>query len=58
MLMNMRRGSSLYLQDMKEDEIEAEVGLECLHQSAKKELQVYLNVDGPLKDSNESSTQN
>ncbi|CAL5393121.1 unnamed protein product [Camellia sinensis] len=65
MLMNMRRGSSLYLQgsslylqDMKEDETEAEAGLECLHQSAKKELQVYLNVDGPLKDSNESSTQN
>ncbi|CAL5335820.1 unnamed protein product [Camellia sinensis] len=51
MLMNMRR-------DMKEDETEAEAGLECLYQSAKKELQVYLNVDGPLKDSNESSTQN
>ncbi|CAL5393099.1 unnamed protein product [Camellia sinensis] len=49
---------SLYLQDMKEDETEAEAGLECLYQSAKKELQVYLNVDGPLKDSNESSTQN
>ncbi|CAL5393091.1 unnamed protein product [Camellia sinensis] len=59
---NFRRGSSLYLQDMKEDETEAEgeaeAGLECLHQSAKKELQVYLNVDGPLKDPNESSTQN
>ncbi|CAL5393113.1 unnamed protein product [Camellia sinensis] len=50
--------SSLYLQDTKEDETKAEAGLECLHQSAKKELQVYLNVDGPLKDSNESSTQN
>ncbi|KAI8009456.1 putative protein phosphatase 2C 60 [Camellia lanceoleosa] len=51
---------SLYLQDTKENETETETeaGLECLHQSAKKELQVYLNVDGPLKDSNESSTQN
>ncbi|KAI8009175.1 putative E3 ubiquitin-protein ligase ARI8 [Camellia lanceoleosa] len=50
MLMNMRRGSSLHLQD------EVEPGLECLHQCAKKELQVHLNVDGPLKDSNEFHT--
>ncbi|CAL5321484.1 unnamed protein product [Camellia sinensis] len=35
---------------------EAEAGLECLHQSTKKELQLYLNVDGPLKDSNEFHT--
>ncbi|KAI8009173.1 hypothetical protein LOK49_LG07G01030 [Camellia lanceoleosa] len=35
---------------------EVELGLECLHQSTKKELQVHLNVDGPLKDSNEFHT--
>ncbi|KAL7184527.1 hypothetical protein ACSBR2_026647 [Camellia fascicularis] len=45
-----KRQFLVHLQD------EAEAGLECLHQSTKKELQVYLNVDGPLKDSNEFHT--
>ncbi|KAL4342064.1 hypothetical protein GQ457_08G014150 [Hibiscus cannabinus] len=31
----------------------AESGLERLHQCAEKELQVYLNADGPLKEFNE-----
>ncbi|KAK8514594.1 hypothetical protein V6N13_103244 [Hibiscus sabdariffa] len=35
---------------------EAESGLERLHQCAEKELQVYLNADGPSKDFNEFRT--
>ncbi|CAN0859880.1 Probable E3 ubiquitin-protein ligase ARI8 [Linum grandiflorum] len=35
---------------------EAESGLERLHQCAEKELQVYLNSDGPSKDFNEFRT--
>ncbi|KAF3973366.1 hypothetical protein ACB098_08G007600 [Castanea mollissima] len=35
---------------------EAESGLERLHQCAEKELQVYLNAEGPLKDFNEFRT--
>ncbi|KAK9673513.1 hypothetical protein RND81_12G172000 [Saponaria officinalis] len=35
---------------------EAEAGLERLHQCAEKELQVYLNAEGPLKDFNEFRT--
>ncbi|KAH7571288.1 hypothetical protein ACOSP7_013702 [Xanthoceras sorbifolium] len=35
---------------------EAESGLERLHQCAEKELQVYLNAEGPLKEFNEFRT--
>ncbi|XP_022720182.1 probable E3 ubiquitin-protein ligase ARI8 [Durio zibethinus] len=35
---------------------EAESGLERLHQCAEKELQVYLNAEGPSKDFNEFRT--
>lgn len=35
---------------------EAESGLERLHQCAEKELQTYLNADGPSKDFNEFRT--
>jgi hypothetical protein len=35
---------------------EAESGLERLHQSAEKELQIYLNAEGPSKDFNEFRT--
>ncbi|GAY60964.1 hypothetical protein CUMW_206140 [Citrus unshiu] len=35
---------------------EAESGLERLHQCAEKELQIYLNADGPSKDFNEFRT--
>ncbi|KAK4605790.1 hypothetical protein RGQ29_000184 [Quercus rubra] len=35
---------------------EAEAGLERLHQCAEKELQVYLNAEGPSKDFNEFRT--
>ncbi|XP_044499740.1 probable E3 ubiquitin-protein ligase ARI8 [Mangifera indica] len=35
---------------------EAESGLERLHQCAEKELQVYVNAEGPLKDFNEFRT--
>uniref|UniRef100_A0A2N9HH43 Integrase catalytic domain-containing protein n=1 Tax=Fagus sylvatica TaxID=28930 RepID=A0A2N9HH43_FAGSY len=35
---------------------EAESGLEQLHQCAEKELQVYLNAEGPSKDFNEFRT--
>ncbi|CAO2837482.1 unnamed protein product [Amaranthus hypochondriacus] len=35
---------------------EAESGLERLHQCAEKELQVYLNADGPSKEFNEFRT--
>ncbi|KAF8391836.1 hypothetical protein HHK36_022174 [Tetracentron sinense] len=35
---------------------EAESGLERLHQCAEKELQLYLNTDGPSKDFNEFRT--
>ncbi|KAJ4721664.1 RBR-type E3 ubiquitin transferase [Melia azedarach] len=35
---------------------EAESGLERLHQCAEKELQIYLNAEGPLKDFNEFRT--
>lgn len=35
---------------------EAESGLEWLHQCAEKELQVYLNAEGPSKDFNEFRT--
>ncbi|VFQ70591.1 unnamed protein product [Cuscuta campestris] len=35
---------------------EAESGLERLHQCAEKELQAYLNADGPSKDFNEFRT--
>ena len=35
---------------------EAESGLERLHQCAEKELQIYLNAEGPSKDFNEFRT--
>ena len=35
---------------------EAESGLERLHQCAEKELQVFLNGDGPSKDFNDFRT--
>ena len=35
---------------------EAESGLERLYQCAEKELQVYLNAEGPSKDFNEFRT--
>ncbi|KAK3229120.1 hypothetical protein Dsin_001001 [Dipteronia sinensis] len=35
---------------------EAESGLERLHQCAEKELQVYLNAEGPMKEFNEFRT--
>lgn len=35
---------------------EAEAGLERLHQCAEKELQVYLNAEGPSKEFNEFRT--
>ena len=35
---------------------EAESGLERLYQCAEKELQVFLNVEGPSNDFNEFST--
>jgi len=35
---------------------EAEAGLERLHQCAEKELQLYLNAEGPSKEFNEFRT--
>lgn len=35
---------------------EAESGLERLHQCAEKELQLFLNADGPSKDFNDFRT--
>ncbi|KAJ6718152.1 hypothetical protein OIU79_006137 [Salix purpurea] len=50
--MNMQRGSSLSMCKVGE----AESGLERLHQCAEKELQIYLNAEGPSKDFNEFRT--